>query len=88
MKKQGLVNHFVSEILAGMGHTDRLVVTDMGFPIPQEAKKVDLTVRRNLPTFFDVLEAILEEFQVEKGNPCRGNARCQPRGSRASRASA
>ncbi|MGI6148734.1 MAG: D-ribose pyranase [Firmicutes bacterium] len=66
MKKQGMVNHFVSEILAGMGHTDRLVVTDMGFPIPQEAKKVDLTVRRNLPTFFDVLEAILEEFQVEK----------------------
>jgi len=66
MKKIGMVNHNISEIIAGMGHTDRLVVTDMGFPIPEEVKKVDLTVKRNLPRFFDVLEAILEELQVEK----------------------
>jgi D-ribose pyranase len=66
VKKQGMVNHYISEILAGMGHTDHMLLTDMGFPIPEGVKKVDLTVRRGEPKFFDVLEAILEEFQVEK----------------------
>jgi D-ribose pyranase len=66
MKKIGTLNKELSDCIAGIGHTDMLVVCDAGLPIPQENRRIDLAVRPGLPSFFDVLDTILEEMVVEK----------------------
>lgn len=66
MKKQGILNAALSNILASMGHTDLLVVADAGLPIPPGVPVIDLAVRCGVPTFADVLSAIANELQVEQ----------------------
>lgn len=66
MKKIGVLNRDLSELIASMGHTDRMVVCDGGFPVPEGVKRVDLALKGNFPRLLDVLDVILEELQVEK----------------------
>lgn len=66
MKKTTLLNSHLSRIISEMGHTDQLVVTDAGLPIPRETERIDLAVRPGLPGFLETLEAILTEMEVEK----------------------
>ena len=33
MKKSGILNQPISAVIAGMGHTDTLVIADAGLPI-------------------------------------------------------
>jgi D-ribose pyranase len=65
MKKTGLLNQPLSNVIAGMGHMDTLVVADAGLPIPAQTQRIDLAVSANLPPFLDVLRAILGEMQVQ-----------------------
>jgi D-ribose pyranase len=62
----GILNPQLSKVIAETGHTDYLVVTDAGLPIPKEIERVDLAILPNLPKFLDVLKAILSEVAVEK----------------------
>lgn len=66
MKKLGLLNQPLSAVIAGMGHTDMLVIADAGLPIPPETQRIDLAVSAGLPPFLDVLRATLGEMQVER----------------------
>lgn len=66
MKKRGLLNAPLSHVIAQMGHGDLLVIADAGLPIPPEVPRIDLAVRPGLPSFLDVLEAVLEELHIEK----------------------
>ena len=66
MKKTSLLNQPVSSVIAGMGHKDTLVVGDCGLPIPDGPLRIDLALYKGLPTFLDVLEAVLSELCVEK----------------------
>ena len=66
MKKQGILNAALSNFIAGMGHTDLLVIADAGLPIPPGVPVIDLAVRCGLPTFGDVLAAIAGDLQVEQ----------------------
>lgn len=66
MKKQGILNEQLSAVIAATGHTDMVVVTDAGLPIPQEVEKVDLAILPNFPRFLDVLKAVIGELSVEK----------------------
>lgn len=43
-----------------------LAVVDLGFPIPQNVKKVDLVVDRAKPDFLEITEVVLRELKVEK----------------------
>ncbi len=65
MKKQGILGNALSEVIAGMGHTDILVIADAGFPVPPGVTRIDLAVRCGLPTMLEVTRAIAEELQVE-----------------------
>lgn len=65
MKKIGTLNTHLSGIIAGMGHTDRLVICDSGLPIPRDKEVVDLALTTNVPRFLETLEVILEELQIE-----------------------
>lgn len=66
MKKSSLLNAPLSGVIASMGHTDGLAIADAGLPIPDGPERIDLAVRNGLPAFLDVLDAILEELQVER----------------------
>ena len=66
MKKTGVLNRDLSELIASMGHRDFLVVADAGLPIPPGVRCIDLSVSRGIPAFCDVLRAVLSELQVEE----------------------
>jgi len=44
MKKNGIFNAKLSKIVAALGHGVRIVIRDVGLPIPINAKKVDLAL--------------------------------------------
>ena len=66
MKKTGILNKDISEVVASLGHNDSLVIADAGLPIPAETRRIDLALKANLPPFLDTLEVILREMQVEE----------------------
>lgn len=66
MKKGTLLNQPISAVIAGLGHTDMLVVADAGLPIPRKPRRIDLALTAGVPGFLETLETILTEMQVEK----------------------
>jgi D-ribose pyranase len=66
VKKIGILNQDISTVIAGMGHTDRLVVSDAGLPIPENTRRIDLAVTNGIPGFLVTVKAIAEELKVEK----------------------
>lgn len=66
MKKTGLLNQPLSAVIAGLGHTDTLVIADAGLPIPATTQRIDLALVKGVPTFLETLAAVLEEMQVER----------------------
>ena len=66
MKKHGFLSAPVAELIAMMGHTDRLIVCDAGFPVPSTVPRIDLAITRNLPSLPDVLRVLLDELAVER----------------------
>jgi D-ribose pyranase len=65
MKKTALLNKDISEVVAGMGHTDLLCVADAGLPIPAGVRRIDVSVKRGLPGFQDTVETIVTELCVQ-----------------------
>jgi len=66
VKKTMLLNCYISEVIAKMGHTDSLALADCGLPIPKETERIDLALVKGLPSFLDTLKAVLSELQVER----------------------
>lgn len=65
MKKTRLLHSEISYIISRMGHTDTLVIGDCGLPIPEGVQRIDLALQRGLPSFEQVLQAVLSELEVE-----------------------
>jgi len=66
MKKGALLNQALSNVIAGMGHMDELVIADAGLPIPAATQRIDLALTANIPAFIDTLRVVLTELQVER----------------------
>ncbi|GEK90439.1 D-ribose pyranase [Alkalibacterium kapii] len=66
MKKNGILNSEISKVFADLGHTDQIMIADIGLPIPVGVKKIDLAIDMGKPRFIDVLDIVLKEMQVEK----------------------
>ena len=66
MKKQGVLNHRIADVIAQMGHTDRLVIADAGLPVPIAVERIDVAIAPGLPRMLDVVRAIASELQVEQ----------------------
>ncbi|RIV26190.1 D-ribose pyranase [Alicyclobacillaceae bacterium I2511] len=64
MKKEGILNPDLLKLLASVGHTDHLTITDRGFPIPLHLPRIDLSIVAGLPTVLDVLSAVHHEFGI------------------------
>jgi len=66
MKKTGILNKDISEVIASLGHTDTIAIGDAGLPIPDGPRRIDLAVCQGVPPFFSVLETVLSELKVQK----------------------
>ncbi|WP_255948176.1 D-ribose pyranase [Streptomyces odontomachi] len=64
-RNRGTLNGQLARVISELGHTDRLVVTDAGLPVPPGVERVDLAIAENLPRFLDLLDVILAEVAVE-----------------------
>ena len=60
MRRTGLLHAELLEVIARLGHGQTLVISDAGLPIAPGVHRIDLAVRRGLPSFLEVLEAVLE----------------------------
>jgi D-ribose pyranase len=65
MKRSGILHGDLAGHLARLGHTDRFLVVDSGFPVPGNVPVVDLRVVYGLPAFAPVFAAITDEVVVE-----------------------
>ncbi len=65
MKKRGILNAQLAGYIAALGHKDLFLIGDAGLPIPEGVPIVDLAVCGGVPSFEQVLSAILEETEVE-----------------------
>lgn len=66
MKRSVILNAELSHAIASMGHTDLMIVCDAGFPIPNDAWRVDLALVQDVPDLETVLTAISQEMIAEK----------------------
>ena len=66
MKKTGVLNRDIAAVIAAMGHYDRLVISDSGFPVPPGVPCIDLVVAAGEPSVFRVLEIVVSELEVEE----------------------
>ena len=66
MKKTGILNKEISNVIAGMGHYQQLVICDAGFPIPRNTQRIDLALEPGIPDFLTTLRVILKELKVER----------------------
>ena len=66
MKKTGILNKEISEVIASMGHMDMLTLCDAGLPIPDSVRRIDLAVIPGVPSFLQVAEAIEKDLMVQQ----------------------
>jgi D-ribose pyranase len=66
LKKTGILNQDISRVIAGMGHTDMLVIADAGLPIPASTERIDLALCQGLPGLLSTVKVIVNELKVEK----------------------
>ena len=66
MKKSGILNKEISTVIASMGHTDMLTISDCGLPIAPDRYRIDLSIIGGKPSFLEVLEPIVDELKIEK----------------------
>lgn len=61
MKKKGILNRQLAGLVAGLGHTDCVMICDAGFPIPKGVEYVDLAMCAGILSFVDCLNLLLSE---------------------------
>lgn len=66
MKKSGMLNSHISKVLADLGHTDTIVIADVGLPIPEGIRKIDLALTLGSPSFEDTVNAIAADMEIEQ----------------------
>ena len=66
MKKIGIINSEISRVISELGHTDRIVIADAGLPIPPQVKRIDLALKKGIPSFIETVETVLMEMCVAK----------------------
>lgn len=66
MKRNGMLNGEISSVISYMGHTDTICIADSGLPIPDETRRIDLALKKGVPSQVEVLETVLKELKIEK----------------------
>ena len=66
MHKNCMLNSDINRVLGELAHTDQLCIGDCGLPVPAGVEKIDLALKKGIPGFWDVLEAVAENMLVEQ----------------------
>ncbi len=66
MRKGNILNSEIVSVLSKMGHTDKICIADAGLPIPDNVKRIDLALTKDIPGFVDTLNAVLSDYECEK----------------------
>lgn len=66
MKAKGILNRDLMAAIADMGHEQIIVIGDVGVPIDDKQKRIDLAIAEELPTLEQVLRLVMEEMIYEK----------------------
>lgn len=66
MKKTGILNSHIANVLSKMRHTDQLCIGDSGLPVPSGVLEIDISLKENFPDFITVLKIIFEDMYIEK----------------------
>jgi D-ribose pyranase len=65
VKRNGVLNSHISQVLSQLGHTDSIVIADCGLPIPRNVERIDLVLELGKPSFIDTLKVVLSDMKVE-----------------------
>lgn len=65
MKKAGIIHAELIKNIALLGHKDLFLIGDAGMPVPKGVEMIDLALCEGIPSFEQVLEAVLKEAEVE-----------------------
>lgn len=65
MKKGKMLNADIMTVISKMGHTDTIAIADCGLPIPDHVIRIDLALVEGVPSFLEVLDALIDVFQCE-----------------------
>jgi len=79
MKKTALLHGELSQLVATLGHGDSIVIADAGLPVPPGTRCIDLAVTRGVPSFEQVLDAVLSEMLVAAADHAVEMSRHSPR---------
>ena len=66
MRKQGTSNGALIKAIADLGHTEFMVICDIGLPIPADVPTLDLSLSNGTPQLLDVLKTVAEELVIER----------------------
>lgn len=66
MRPNRILHPELAKALAECGHTDIILVTDAGFPIPKDANRIDLGYYAGQADVIDILKALRQEIFVEE----------------------
>ena len=66
MRANRIIHPELARALAQLGHTDTVLVTDAGFPIPAGANRIELGFYPGLPDVRDILRVLRQELFVEE----------------------
>jgi len=65
MKKSRILNSYLNNAIADLGHGDTVIVCDAGFPIADKARRVDLALEQDVPGIVQVLDLLMSDFIYE-----------------------
>ena len=66
MKKKGILNKDLCALIGELGHGDVIIISDAGFPIPKDARRIELAIEQDCPTVLRILELLKEELIIEE----------------------
>ena len=68
MKKKGILNPQILDVIGKAGHRDMIAVTDRGFPLVmhERTRVIDVSIVPNMPKVLDVVLPLLDELVVEE----------------------
>jgi D-ribose pyranase len=61
-----MLNSHISKVLSDLGHTDIIVIADVGLPVPDGVPKIDLALKLGTPGFREVVDLVAEDMVIEK----------------------
>ena len=66
MKRSRILNKYLNAAIADLGHTDYIIIADAGFPIPDDARRVDLAIEKDVPGIIQILDLVMSDFIYEE----------------------